>query len=61
MSEGGVGDTGINTGSFNLCEQYVDDAREAEGYFAMSDTKFDVEAPTPVKASTWSRIKYLYE
>jgi hypothetical protein len=60
VSSGGVGFTGINTGSFTVCSGFVPAAQQGQGYFGMSDTKLDVETPTPATPSTWGQIKSQY-
>lgn len=57
VSLGGIGFTGIATGLFSVCPSFVDDAREAEGYFGLSDTKLDVEEPVPTENRSWGQIK----
>lgn len=51
---------GIITGLFSVCTSQVPAARQAEGYFGLSDTKIDVDCPVPSENSTWGRIKTQY-
>lgn len=57
VSLGGIGFDGIATGLFSVCNSFVDDPREAEGYFGLADTKVDVIEPVPVEQKSWGEIK----
>lgn len=59
VSVGGVGFDGIITGLFSVCNEQVPDALE-NMYFGLSDTKIDVNPPTPVENRTWGQLKRLY-
>ncbi len=61
VSEGGIGYTGIDTGAFAVCSTTPPSAQVAQGYFGESDTKLDVNPPTPVEKSSWGGIKTRYE
>jgi len=56
-----AGCTGIITGLFTVCNSYVPDAQEGQGYFGLSDTKLDADCPVPVEKSTWGEIKSMYQ
>lgn len=57
LSNAGTGYTGIYTGLFSVCASFVDDPREAEGYFGLADTKIDLEPPVATEDRTWGQIK----
>lgn len=48
---------GVITGLFSTCSAVVPGARQAEGYFGLSDTKIDPSCPVPVEEATWGSIK----
>jgi hypothetical protein len=51
----------IITPFFTVCNSFVPDTQEGQGYFGMSDTKLDTCLPVPVHESTWGAIKKLYQ
>jgi len=48
---------GVITGLFSACSAQVPSARQAEGYYGLSDTKIDPNCPVPVEETTWGSIK----
>ena len=41
----------------SVCSGQVPSEQQAQGYFGLSDTKLDMNEPTPTRKSTWGRIK----
>ncbi len=60
MSDNGVGFPGINTGLFSICASQVPAAQQAQGYFGLSNTKFDVDPAVPTTQDSWGAIKSQY-
>ena len=57
VSAGGEGYDGLAPGLFSVCSGQVPSEQQAQGYFGLSDTKLDMNEPTPTRKSTWGRIK----
>jgi hypothetical protein len=60
VSAGGIGYEGIIAGLFSVCSSLVPSAQQTQGYFGLSDSKLDIDPPTPTRKSSWSRIKTQY-
>ena len=59
LSTDGVGYTGANLGYF-WTEYWIDPAYGDLGYIVDSTSRVDLALPTPVRATTWGRIKRQY-